>query len=829
MKKNTVAFLTRSLVDATGISMWHGIVDSCKKEKVPVITFRGPDLNHGNESIIYRLFNDETFGGLISWASSDVTKDVSDYYQQFKNTPLVCVTFKVEGKPVIFADCKAGMSELMDHLIDFHGFTKIAFIRGPALHVYANERYEAYLESLKKHGIEKDDRLISPNGGWGLNDGMTAVKNFIQSGLIPGRDMEAIVCVGDNVAIGAQEYLIKQGYQVPHDIAVCGFNGTDDAAWCNPPITTVEMPFHGIGVKAFSTLMDKISGRPTQEEFRYSTSLVLGESCGCKSLSVKKATLLAALTDEKSKSKKKVPLKCLFSGNGSDKAEIAESELKDEKWQKRTRKMVLEDIESTTSSEDSTLEFFKENAPRLIQLYAESVVSLDSENTEFIIEFGKTLNKFLCISTKFRLWQDFLSVLSMNSQAIISSTVFESVSASILQQARILIHEFDSRQQKQKSLWDLRYDADLRNTSADLLSSYNISELMDILHKSLKKLKIPGVYVVLYENCEYTPKNNKIPQKSRLVLAVRDNERLNLKKDGFEFDTEKIIPDQFLPQSNFYSLVLESLNFQDKFIGYIVFQEGPRTGGPYTAIRDQLSSSLYGALLLGELNENKDSVESAMRNMSNKADLVATHSKSISGSINTISNSMESVTENIRNISDNIMTVSETVSAASQMIDEANLSITNLVSSTERISQAITMINDISETINVLALNASIEASHAGDAGKGFSVVAKEVKVLAAKTMSTTEMIFELVTKNNKNTQAAKKVMLQTASSIKKISELSESIQNSVKDQVNSTSTVSSQIANASSGTTEISKAIDEIAEIGSSFKSKDDEKSATI
>jgi archaellum component FlaC len=641
--------------------------------------------------------------------------------------------------------------------------------------------------------------------------------------------MEAIVCVGDNVAIGAQEYLIKQGYQVPHDIAVCGFNGTDDAAWCNPPITTVEMPFHGIGVKAFSTLMDKISGKPTPEEFRYSTSLVLGESCGCKSLSVKKATLLAALTDEKSKSKKKVPLKCLFSGNGSDKAEIAESELKDEKWQKRTRKMVLEDIESTTSSEDSTLEFFKENAPRLIQLYAESVVSLDSENTEFIIEFGKTLNKFLCISTKFRLWQDFLSVLSMNSQAIISSTIFESVSASILQQARILIHEFDSRQQKQKSLWDLRYDADLRNTSADLLSSYNISELMDILHKSLKKLKIPGVYVVLYENCEYTPKNNKIPKKSRLVLAVRDNERLNLKKDGFEFDTEKIIPDQFLPQSNFYSLVLESLNFQDKFIGYIVFQEGPRTGGPYTAIRDQLSSSLYGALLLGELNENKDSVESAMRNMSNKADLVATHSKSISGSINTISNSMESVTENIRNISDNIMTVSETVSAASQMIDEANLSITNLVSSTERISQAITMINDISETINVLALNASIEASHAGDAGKGFSVVAKEVKVLAAKTMSTTEMIFELVTKNNKNTQAAKKVMLQTASSIKKISELSESIQNSVKDQVNSTSTVSSQIANASSGTTEISKAIDEIAEIGSSFKSKDDEKSATI
>ncbi len=818
MKKNTVAFLTRSLVDATGISMWHGIVDSCRKERVPVITFRGPILNQGNESIIYNLFTDDTFSGLISWASSDVTKDVADYYTNFKKTPLVCVTFKVAGKPVIFADCKAGMNELMDHLIDHHGFTKIAFIRGPAVHIYAKERFEAYLESLQRHGIQKDDRLISDNGGWGLNDGMDAVKAFIQNGLIPGTDMEAIVCVGDNVAIGAQEYLIKQGYQVPYDIAVCGFNGTDDAAWCNPPITTVEMPFHGIGVKAFNTLADTVAGKSVQAEFRYSTSLLLGESCGCKSTSVQKATIQTSV-DEQRRGLSKNPFRALFGKKCTDKNAATESELKDEKWQTMAKTETLEHIGAMHNSEKETVEFFRENTERLIQLYAESVLALDSENSEFVQEFGKSLNKFLYISTRFRLWQDFLSIVNKHSLPIISATIFESVSASIIQQARILIHEFDSRQQKQKSLWDSRYDADLRSTSAALLSSYDISRLMDILHGSLKKLKIPGVYVVLYENCDYTPENKKIPKKSRLILAVRDNERLNLKKDGFEFDTEKIIPDQFLPQSNFYSLILESLNFQDKFIGYIVFQEGPRTGGPYTALRDQLSSSLYGALLLNQLNENKDAVESAMRNMSEKADLVAGHSKNISGNINTISHSMESVAENIKNISEDILTVSETVNSASQMIDEANASITNLVSSTEKITESIAMINDISETINVLALNASIEASHAGDAGKGFSVVAKEVKVLAAKTVSTTETIFELVAKNGKNTQAAKKVMTHTYESIKRISELSEHIKDSITGQVNSTATVSAQIANASSGAEKISEAIDEIADIGSTFK----------
>lgn len=100
MKKNTIAFLTRSLENATGIDLWHGIVDKCREEKVPVITIRGSVLNKGNDSIIYNLFNDETFSGMISWASSEASKDSVDYYQQFKKTPLVCMTFKIPGRPM---------------------------------------------------------------------------------------------------------------------------------------------------------------------------------------------------------------------------------------------------------------------------------------------------------------------------------------------------------------------------------------------------------------------------------------------------------------------------------------------------------------------------------------------------------------------------------------------------------------------------------------------------------------------------------------------------------------------------------------------------------
>jgi len=814
MKNNTIAFLTRSLIDTAGKNMWRGIINQCKKEKTPVITFCGPVLNKGNGSIIYKLFNDNTFGGLISWASSDVTKDVSDYYLKYKKTPLVCVTFKIQDKPVIFADCRTGMLELIDHLIKVHNFTKIAFIRGPATHVYAKERYEAYLEGLKNNNIEIDERLISENGNWTIDAGEKAVKDFIQKNLIPGKDIEAFICVGDNVAIGAQEYLLKQGYQIPYDIAVCGFNGTNEAAWCNPPITTVEMPFAGIGEKSAEILFQKIKNENIEMEYRYSTSLLLGESCGCKSKTLKKAIIDADNIKYDSKSSS---IFSFFKKKNSHRNEDAEYKLTAPEFQKNLYKTIKKELESY-NLDLKTMEFMKDCILKIIPLYIESILNDDLQDSDFIASFKKSINSFIELSDQFMIWQDILSSFTNAIFNIVNNTIYEKTSNNLIEQARILIHEIDLRDKQQKSLWKARYEADLRSTSTDLLSTNDMNELMDILQKSIRKLNIPGIYVVLYENCEYTPQNGKIPKKSKLMLAIRDNERLNINKNGVIFDTDKIIPDQYLPQSNFYSLVLESLNFQDKFIGYIIFQEGPEEGGPYMALRDQLASSLYGALLLQKLQSNSTSVEATMISMSEKADIVSKNSKNIAENVTSISKSMETVTENIKTISNDIYTVTKTVIDAKDMITNADKSIGNLVESTEKISNAIAMINDIAETTNVLALNASIEASHAGEAGKGFSVVAKEVKVLASKTVDTTETILELVTKNVKDTQAAKKVIVATNNSIKKIAQLSESIKDSVSKQVDSTSSTSNQISNVSLGTSEISKVIDEIANLGNNL-----------
>lgn len=817
MKKNSIAFLTRSLVDATGINMWRGLVEKCKENKIPIVTFRGPVLGQGAGSIIYKIVQDGVFDGIVSWASSDVNEETENYYKRFNRSHLVCMTFKVPGKPVIFADCRTGMLELMDHLIQVHGLKKIAFVRGPVAHMYAKERFEAYKEALKNHGINIDERLISEPGGWGIQDGEKAIKDLLDKGLKIGRDVEAFVCVGDNVAIGVQEYLIKEGYSVPYDVVVCGFNGTDDAAYCNPPITSVEMPFLGLGQKAYETISDSLARKNVESEFRYETNLRLGESCGCKSENVQNA--ISKIRIEKAETISKLRIISHTIALQKRTKEDVEAAFKNSGWLEESSAAIMERISSSRGLSTDLKEFFQKKIVDLLPKFVESILAETVENSVFVLEFTKSLSTFLKKSVDFSYWQSFISVLNKKTDDAVHNSRFEKISESILQQCRVLIHEFDVRAQKQRSLMLTRYEADLRQSSSELLGSNNIPELMDILQKNLKKLKIPGVYVVLYDDKAFERKETEVPKTSRIVLAVKDGERIALPENGVSFETKNIIPDQYLPVTPYYSLIVESLHFQDRLIGYIAFQEGPEQGAAYAALRDQLSSSLHGAILLEERSKSKAEIENVMHTMSEKADVVSENSMQISKNISNISGEMEHFTTSIRTISGNIETVAGTVKSTDQMMTDANQAINTLVDSTKQISDAVNMIINIAETTNVLALNASIEASHAGEAGKGFSVVAKEVKVLAAQTVEATGRIRDLVVKNTENTFNTKKVIDETKDSIKKIADLSEEIRGSISTQVQTSSEISSQLSNVTGGTAEISQAINEIAQLGDKMK----------
>ncbi|WP_442961808.1 methyl-accepting chemotaxis protein [Pseudomonas sp. BMS12] len=102
-----------------------------------------------------------------------------------------------------------------------------------------------------------------------------------------------------------------------------------------------------------------------------------------------------------------------------------------------------------------------------------------------------------------------------------------------------------------------------------------------------------------------------------------------------------------------------------------------------------------------------------------------------------------------------ILGVVEGMSRIAEAVNQSSSTITALGESSEEIHSIIQVINSIAEQTNLLALNAAIEAARAGEAGRGFAVVADEVRNLAARTAQSTQEITSMIERIKASTEQA--------------------------------------------------------------------------
>ncbi len=109
------------------------------------------------------------------------------------------------------------------------------------------------------------------------------------------------------------------------------------------------------------------------------------------------------------------------------------------------------------------------------------------------------------------------------------------------------------------------------------------------------------------------------------------------------------------------------------------------------------------------------------------------------------------------------------INGAIEAVQKCRMAMDNAMVSTRKVSEATTLINEISDQINLLSLNASIEAARAGDHGKGFAVVADEVGKLAEKTQINAKEITTLVTTTEKEMQMTNDTLAQVNESSEEV------------------------------------------------------------
>ncbi|WP_413284630.1 methyl-accepting chemotaxis protein [Vibrio sp. MA40-2] len=127
--------------------------------------------------------------------------------------------------------------------------------------------------------------------------------------------------------------------------------------------------------------------------------------------------------------------------------------------------------------------------------------------------------------------------------------------------------------------------------------------------------------------------------------------------------------------------------------------------------------------------------------------------------------------------------VEEAVNSVTALVDEVEHTSETIISMndhTSQISQVLNVIGDIAEQTNLLALNAAIEAARAGEHGRGFAVVADEVRALAARTRVSTTEINEMLDKLNKGSQAVVTSMNSTKQSCQQTAETTSKVMTSL-------------------------------------------------
>jgi methyl-accepting chemotaxis protein len=143
----------------------------------------------------------------------------------------------------------------------------------------------------------------------------------------------------------------------------------------------------------------------------------------------------------------------------------------------------------------------------------------------------------------------------------------------------------------------------------------------------------------------------------------------------------------------------------------------------------------------GQLNRTAMTLSQIATEADNQAKEVVGSAKETSGNVANVAAGAGQLGESVRQITGQLASATEVVGRATEMANLTNDTIVGLADSAGRIDDIVGLIRSIAEQTNLLALNATIEAARAGDAGRGFSVVASEVKALATQTANATAEI----------------------------------------------------------------------------------------
>jgi DNA-binding LacI/PurR family transcriptional regulator len=582
-----------------------------------------------------------------------------------------------DGMPSVVIENRIGMRSLIDHLAGIHGRKRIAYLSGPKASVEADERLAAYREGLTAAGLAYDPNLVYVGNFW-YNSGKDGVAEFLD---VRKAEFDAIVAANDYMALGAMRELTRRGIGVPQEIAVSGYDDVLEAECESPALTTVRQPIPAQAEAAVRFLLDAGASAPAPLK----TQAVFRRSCGCQPLDLELASRVqtgSAIAEE---------------------AEIAESLAKVVAFTVTTPQTVASLI-STCVKDAKTGAF-----DRFFQ---------DSESAIYRgVDGGDNPDS----------WQ--------NAVSVIRSAVWPRVSGldgvysleNAVGKLRIMIGNLEANRLRLAKSKEAVFNETLSQTLKEVGKAQDLKELGNIARENLGNLGLKSFYLAVRadKDPDCGPEFG-LGEDLILYAAVIDGKDALASSGPRRYAAKEFLPRDVLP-NRLFDFVAMPLTSGLNFHGVAVFEPGPADGTVYTRITNQLSAAVHNTLVVSSWKE-------AEKSIAEKSSRVVALARPISESVlaagalaSKEASTIEAVGEAARKTKADI---AQTESAISKMAEKAR-----------SIKEYIAVIEDISSTISLLGLNAAIEAARAGQSGKGFNVIASEIRKLSESTRLNVERI----------------------------------------------------------------------------------------
>lgn len=225
-----------------------------------------------------------------------------------------------------------------------------------------------------------------------------------------------------------------------------------------------------------------------------------------------------------------------------------------------------------------------------------------------------------------------------------------------------------------------------------------------------------------------------------------------------------------------------------------------------------------------ELQSTAESMRNIADETSQASQIVASSTEEANSNVSTVASAMEEMSASSNEIASQITSARYKSNDTADNAQNANQTVENLDQLVENIGEVVIAIQDIAEQTNLLALNATIEAARAGEAGKGFAVVADEVKKLATETSQKTDEINSRITDIQLATKNSVSAMQRILANISEIDESVTGVSAAVEEQNAMNTEIVRSVSEASQGVQQVAKIIVEVqqsaGETGSSADS---------